>query len=80
MFLEHVQTRVDGRSNYFWICTPSSTPDFGPRGGVQILAVLAARDREATGGAWSELTSALHTPPDPLGQARPRGMSMHLYL
>ena len=25
------QTRVDGRSNYFWICTPTSTPDFGPR-------------------------------------------------
>ena len=31
MFLQHVRTRVDGRSNYFWICTLSSTPDFGPR-------------------------------------------------
>ena len=31
MFLHHVRTRVDGRSNYFCICTRSSTPDFGPR-------------------------------------------------
>ena len=31
MFLHHVRTRVDGRSNYFCIFTLSSTPDFGPR-------------------------------------------------
>ena len=31
MFLHHVRTRVDGRSNYFCICTRSSTHDFGPR-------------------------------------------------
>ena len=32
---------------------------------IPVAPVLAASDREATG----ELKSALHTPPDPLGQA-----------
>ena len=49
MFLKHVQTRVDGRSNYFWICTPTSTPDFGPRAVVHVFGKTSNFY-----GAWPE--------------------------
>ena len=59
MFLEHVQTRVDAQSNYFWICTPTSTPDFGPsvlcmaRGRLAVWHRAAALQENVRTSAWT---------------------------